>query len=213
MPTGYTADVQSGEITELQQFALSCARAFGALIEMRDEPNGVPIPERFEPSPWPAQQLEEARKRLARLKSLSDAEVVAEAAAALVKAKADAARRAAERDEHRNRYNAMLEKVTEWTPPSPEHVEFKGFMAQQLRDSIEFDCSASRSDEVDEAQFAPVKWMQVQIARALWDISYQEKEVAAETERVEKRNRWIADLRASLASLAALPNLSRDGRA
>ena len=35
MPTGYTAAVCSGEITEIKDFALSCARAFGALITMR----------------------------------------------------------------------------------------------------------------------------------------------------------------------------------
>jgi hypothetical protein len=38
MPTGYTAPVQSGEIVELEDFILLCARAFGACVMQRDEP-------------------------------------------------------------------------------------------------------------------------------------------------------------------------------
>jgi hypothetical protein len=49
MPTGYTDCVRSGEVTEFADFAMKCARAFGACIEMRDEPSGTPIPEAFEP--------------------------------------------------------------------------------------------------------------------------------------------------------------------
>ncbi len=48
MPTGYTDAVKDG-IT-FDQFVLGCARGMGALVMMRDEPSGTPIPERFEPS-------------------------------------------------------------------------------------------------------------------------------------------------------------------
>lgn len=39
MPTGYTASVQEGKVTEFRDFAMECARAFGALVMMRDELN------------------------------------------------------------------------------------------------------------------------------------------------------------------------------
>lgn len=48
MPTGYTANIKNG-IT-FEEFALDCARNFGALIIMRDEPKDAPIPEQFEAS-------------------------------------------------------------------------------------------------------------------------------------------------------------------
>jgi hypothetical protein len=38
MPTGYTAGVADGTITEFREYALLCARAFGACIMLRDEP-------------------------------------------------------------------------------------------------------------------------------------------------------------------------------
>jgi len=60
MPTGYTYPVVEGKITEFSDFALSCARAFGALITMRDDPHDTPIPETFEPSDYNAKKLAEA---------------------------------------------------------------------------------------------------------------------------------------------------------
>ena len=44
MPTGYTCGVQNGEITELKDYILQCARNFGACIHMRGEDfNSKPI--------------------------------------------------------------------------------------------------------------------------------------------------------------------------
>lgn len=45
MPTGYTAAIKYG-IT-FKEFALDCARNFGACISMRDEPRETPIPDEF----------------------------------------------------------------------------------------------------------------------------------------------------------------------
>ena len=64
MPTGYTASVADGRVTEFAPFALQCARAMGALIMMRDEPHDAPIPERFEASDYYSKSLAEARERL-----------------------------------------------------------------------------------------------------------------------------------------------------
>jgi len=52
MPTGYTAAVQDGTIKTLSEYAMSCARAFGATITMRDEPSDAVIPDEFTPSPY-----------------------------------------------------------------------------------------------------------------------------------------------------------------
>ena len=50
MPTGYTAYVQDGVITEFADFAMKCARAFGALIDMRDESLDAEIRVQREPN-------------------------------------------------------------------------------------------------------------------------------------------------------------------
>ena len=37
MPTGYTAGIADGTITNFEQYALRCIRAFGATMHLRDE--------------------------------------------------------------------------------------------------------------------------------------------------------------------------------
>ena len=62
MPTGYTAKIADGQTFE--EFILSCARAFGALVEMRDEPADAPIPEEFKPSAYHTTQIGVARAKM-----------------------------------------------------------------------------------------------------------------------------------------------------
>ena len=61
MPTGYTHDIPAG-IT-FRQFALNCARAFGANIAMRDDPADKPI-EVYEPSDYSAKAITKATNEL-----------------------------------------------------------------------------------------------------------------------------------------------------
>ena len=44
MPTGYTYDLYDGKDIEFPDFVMKCARAFGALIEIRDDPMDAAIP-------------------------------------------------------------------------------------------------------------------------------------------------------------------------
>ncbi len=199
LPTGYTADVQSGRITEFEDFVWSCARAFGALVTMRDDPADATIPENFAPSPFHTERLAEARDRLSRLKAMSEAEVAAEAAAALTEAEDTAERVSANRAEQRRRYEAMLNRALLWSPPTPDHLELRDFMIRQLRESIEFDCSKSSLEEVDPSNFTPAQWLADQMAKAHWEIAYHTKEAADEQRRTDERNNWIAELRRSLA--------------
>ena len=38
MPTGYTTDIYNGKDVSFRDFALTCARQFGACIMQRDDP-------------------------------------------------------------------------------------------------------------------------------------------------------------------------------
>jgi hypothetical protein len=194
MPTGYTAEV--GEGISFDQFVWQCARAFGALVMMRDDPANARVPERFEPSDWNAKQLAVAKDRLATLQVMSP-----EAARINAKAEYDAAvkareERIASKQALSDKYHAMLAKVVQWEVPSPEHQGLKDFMAEQLRQSIDFDCSM-------EYDAAPLllpgdAWLTKAIAGAQREVDHHAKAHAEEVERTEGRNRWLADLRKSV---------------
>lgn len=200
MPTGYTADVQSGKITEFEDFVWCCARGMGALIMMRDEPWGVPIPERFEPSTkYHDEALAAAKARLDELRGMSllaVREAAQQAYAERVKADDDYRAR---KDEQRERYKAMLAKVEAWEPPTQDHTGFKRFMTEQLVESIDFDCSPGGLFDPPK-KMEPGEWHEAEVAKAMRDIEYHSSARAAEVERTEGRNQWLSALRSSLTT-------------
>ena len=202
MPTGYTASVGDGKITEFRDFAMQCARAFGALVEMRDEPNDAAIPDEIKPSPWYAEATERERVKLAKLEAMTAEEAERAAVAAFDASVEYAKNRRDERNATRQRYEAMLSQVNAWQPPTPEHEEMKRFMREQLTRSIEFDCSEFTSDRPD-APMAGAEWLRTQIEEARKSVAYYEKNYREEVQRAADRNRWVKQLRDSLSAVTA----------
>jgi hypothetical protein len=193
MPTGYTAAIADG-IT-FREFALTCARQFGACVTLRDEPmGGEHIPEKFEESDYSKKAMAAAILRVAELEAMSEGEIEAAAAAHNAKAEAEFYRRKQQNDDLLAKYKAMLAEVEAWAPPTKDHVGMKDFMRQQIAESIKFDCyKIERPIPV-----APLRWHSDAISAARNSVNYYTEEVRKERERVAGRNGWIAALRESL---------------
>lgn len=198
MPTGYTYKVQNGEVTTLREYAMNCARAFGALIEMRDDPSDAPIPDYFAPSEYHLIAEQKAWKELAKLERMSPADAQA---ACQRQHSADMAAWRSQCDRvalERVRYRAMLLEVAGWRPPTKEHIRFHTFMIEQLTSSIDFDCSPV-------GEYSPMprlkrwpEWLEKAKAQALKDIEYHQREYSKELVRTGERNTWVGKLRESL---------------
>ena len=195
MPTGYTAEIKKG-IT-FQQFAMNCARAFGACVTMREEPSDNSIPERFVPNDWHSTQLEKSRAELILLEGLS--EVAAERAAASAWDEAETTRtiRLQEIAKQREKYEAMISQAQRWEPPTANHVGLREFMIEQISSTIKFDCDSDYYSTPTVRLSGPL-WLAQQQAAAMRDIAYHEREHAAEVKRAEDRTAWVQALRASL---------------
>jgi len=198
MPTGYTHGVQNGEITTLHDFAMICARAFGATITMRDDPMGKKIPEKFEASDYHPKQIKEAEERLEWLKSLTTEQTEQEAKAQYEK-KVNDHREYLERVAlESSRYRKMLAQVQGWYPPD-ELKGIKDFMNDQLTKSFEFDCvGVSSSRPADIKQLTGGEWLLREMENVSKDIDYHTKAYAEEVKLVDDRNNWLTMLRASL---------------
>jgi len=194
MPTGYTCRVQNGEITNLRDFALVCARAFGALIEMRDDPLDVPIPKRIEPSDYHKKRLEEEHERLVWLSGLTAEQMEQEAQLQYEKEveeyREDLKRIALER----SRYEKIKAQVSDWQPPE-ELSRLKEFMLEQLNISIDGDCHLHRKEQ---KRLTGNEWYSEMLNKINWSIGYHTHEHAEEIERTEDRNKWLSALFASL---------------
>lgn len=196
MPTGYTADLYDGKDQSFPEFALACARAFGALILMRDDPKDAPIPDEFAPDDYHVKKIAEARAEFDRLVSMTNVE--ADAEAVRLADEWDAARAAEEatRLARKARYEAMRDEAEAWDPPTSEHQGLKEFMVKQLTESIDFDCFTY---EFPSPPRDGSTWRHEAVAKAKRDIEYHTAEHAKEVERAAGRSAWVQALRHSLA--------------
>ncbi len=197
MPTGYTSQVADGELT-FGQFVWRCARAFGALIEMRDSSLDAVPPERFESSGYEQKSLDESKARLAKLLEMTPVEVEK---AQLARAKENRKHQEDIRESHRQKrtnYEAMLAQAEAWETPSDEHSGLKDFMVSQLRESIEFDCYEIKDDYLGKVPGTGKEWLDAEIASAQLRVSRDEEDLRKSLERTDSRNLWLKDLRDSV---------------
>ena len=195
MPTAFTMDLYEGKEVTFEQFAMKCAREFDALVTMRDEPLDAPIPEEFKPADFYLKYMEKAKQRLAEVESWSEEQAEQEAEKAYQEAVRERNEIIAKNARIRERYEKMLAKVRAWTPPTPDHMNLKKFMIEQLETSIEGDCTYVPKKP---KRLSGAKYKQQEIAKARNDYRTWKKEYEEEVKRVQKRNEWLRALRESL---------------
>lgn len=196
MPTGYTAGVCDGTITDFTEYALQCARNFGACVTLRDEPLGSEIPE-FEASDYNATKLAEAEKALAEFLAMPEPERREMHAAEHARNIESAERGIAEKKEQQQRYEAMLKKAKAFKSPSPDHDNYAKFIVSQLEESIQWDCDTSYYEKLK----TPVpysKWKSKKVKDLTGDIEYHTKGHSEELERTASRNKWVRQLKEAL---------------
>lgn len=196
MPTGYTAKLMKNGQT-FREFALGCARAFGACVTMRDDETDAPIPEKFEPSDLNVKALAKAERELKRLSRFTPAQQLAFGNRAKKKEVECRKKYARAHREEDARIDDMVRRVKAWSEPSQHHANLKVFMLEQL------ELSRNGADYWDglvvksEAK-SPIDYYTDALAAAARDIKYHREEIEKERARVEGRNRWLQQLRASL---------------
>lgn len=193
MPTGYTHKIADG-IT-FKEFAMDCARAFGACIDLRD--SSEPIPEKFEANTkYHEDAIALASKELNNLLALSDDQIHSLAFAANEKDYNDKIRYWKNKQELKQKYLNMLDEVKAWEPPSSNHHEMKKFMMNQIIESIKFDCG--KDEQPVKEIVNPKEWKKEMVEHYTWSVNYHTEEMKKEIERVNDRNIWIKQLRESL---------------
>ncbi|RPI58299.1 MAG: hypothetical protein EHM48_10330, partial [Planctomycetaceae bacterium] len=110
---------------------------------MRDDPADAPIPDEVKPSTHHADRLAEALKERAELLKLTQNDIDQRAQDAHREALIRHYKQISKDRTLRMKYELMLERVRNWTPPSTEHVGLKTFMIEQIESSIKFDCRES----------------------------------------------------------------------
>lgn len=191
MPTGYTSYIEDGVVTNLKDFAMLCARAFGALIDMRDEPTSTPIPKLLKPSRYHKDGMDTKAALIARLKARSTAGWRSEYGHEVKRIDRDNTKSMKIFQDKSARYEKIRKEIEAWKPPK-DHVQLKAFMLDQIRISTEHMDAYTHHI----APFAEWKALQIHNARTDW--LYHKQEWGKELARVKRNNAWVAALRASL---------------
>lgn len=197
MATGYTYEVSDGTITDFDKFALTCARAFGAAIDQKeDAPGEIKIPE-FRS--YHLASLHEASDELKKFKANrinKESWGKGQLANEIEELRFSVQKNHAEIQRMKN----MLDKVNAWAPPTPDHQGLKDFMIQQLTDSIKCDNRESYYQEevVKLNATDPDTLYDLEIKRLENNIAYHKEELAKDFEKYKRSTTWILELQASL---------------
>lgn len=201
MPTGYTASIKNG--ISFENFTLSCARAFGACINLKDESGSVlPTIEniQFKNDNYHQEKISEAESELLFFQNMSEDEWREDFAKYVHSDREYCKNQITEKNELREKYLDMFSKVNGWTPPSSEHFEFKNFMRTQIKDSIKYDTDTSyyesRLENLKELTLSEYK---KQTITGIQDsIDYHRKDLNEDTIRNNNRVQWFQQLLNSL---------------
>lgn len=179
---------------------MRCARAFGALIEMRDDPMDAPIPDEFKPSDYHVKALDYAKSRQAAVAEMTLEQAAADLDEANRKSLASRQESRQRSSAQRQAYERMIGMVESYQPPSPDHVKYKQFMLDQLRESLKFDChdEAFLTECYKTFDVTPAEWLAKIKEQADRDVEYHTQHLAEDIERANSRTLWVKQLRESL---------------
>jgi len=202
MPTGYTADITKG--ISFEQFALNCARAFGALVTMRDDPADAPIPSEFKPDGYAAKRLAQLQAELADINAMTAWQCKNAAISEYRQHRDYHIKGQKENAELREKYLHMLKQVEAWTPPTPEHEGLKKFMCEQITQSINFDCSDYHERALAELKpLSGSKWRAIKRSELSHQIQSQMEEKEKDEAMAASRTNWVQKLKTSLKDYKA----------
>jgi hypothetical protein len=205
MPTGYTAAVVEGK-ADFRQFALNCMRAFGAMIEFRDDPISEVTTEIPKPT-YHDEQLIGAIAEFNLFTGLSEEEKLAWATQHINSQQGRASRYAAKEKEENARLKAVAEQVSAWNPPTDDHREYKNFMLQQIKISMNDETYSEKSIATADALQAEDVIKQ-HIAALADSVSYHTKGAKEDAKRWAERTAWIKAIVDSLTPAPSSPALA-----
>lgn len=196
MPTGYTANIADG-IT-FEEYAWRCARAFGALINMRDDPSDAPIPEELKIDPYHLKEMRKSEAELNLLSGMTEIEIEAMVEKEYNEAIAERNESIAKNHDLMEKYAAMLSQVRAYVPPTPDHIELKVFMEEQIVKSMDFDNMLKYYADNPIIKKPVMRRVTDKVKSVKDSINYHIEEYKQEVNRTNDRNAWIKALRDSL---------------
>jgi hypothetical protein len=191
MPTGYTARIINGEVQTPKDFLHLCLRAFGILVDFRDDDLTVKdytsdiIKKSEDNIRYHQKFVDTAEEYLKKAKEMTDDELYEK----YVKQNSDSRKSTEAGLKEANRVNALFDqfadKISHWEC-SPEYNGVKEFALEQLEMSKEktsyYEEELKRIGELTREDFESKKeaYRQQLIDSTQWEIDYHKKQIEEE---------------------------------
>ncbi len=204
MPTGYTHQILNGEVKTFSEFAMTCSRAFGATVHMRDEPTNKKYTPR-EPSEHHKEAFNNAKSTLAELRKGEDGKYSGGKLLITEQKRLDDDKkrlklRIREIEKGAIKLKDILSQVKQWIPPTDEHDGIKKFMIQQLESTLEYDGDADyEKKELNKVEDG-LNCIDARVIHnrmrkdAERELKYHGEEYRKEVNRCNESNLWIQQL-------------------
>lgn len=150
MPTGYTAQIEDGKITNAKDFLLLCTRAFGVAIDLKGEPLSTPTPMEFEPDEYYKINLQRREQELEESKQMTIDEFIEREKHSMQRSAEFAREHIKEMKSANKRYLRIREVISKWNPPTTSHEGLKEFALEQIDKSIYSEDYFSWSEKIIE---------------------------------------------------------------
>ena len=200
MPTGYTAKIIEGEITDFKDFAKLCIRNFGATMHMRDDSlDSEYIPD--EVPDFYKNNIKKSEEKIDEIKKMSDEDIINMENDRIL----DEIKYYKDKIEHIKKsykiLNDMLKKAKNFKLPSDDYFHYRSFLIEQLESTINQDCDIEyyekNLNDLNK-EYGTIKYPDIirneHIKNIENDIIYYKKTYNEQKKRVERNNKWVKEL-------------------
>jgi hypothetical protein len=201
MATGFTYYLTENDNVPLKHFAMKCARGFGPMIHMRDYDMDGPIPDDlgFDNS-YHLEGIARAQDKITELTSMTKGEYIHQAQQKIQDSITEYEKGKKNSQIVSKRLIDMIQQVSTWVPPSPEHEGLKQFMLDQLTSTLDMEVDESWwTEQIEQAKNTDLtQRYEHELSVAKRDLQYHTEKAAEDDKHKEWAINWVRQLQASL---------------
>ena len=200
--TGYTEQIENGNVTTGKDFLKLCTRAFGVAMDMIEKPLSVPTPTHFEPNPYYKEKYDKAVEVRNKYRQMTFEEakqdIIKKHNAEITQTKKFLEKYKLE-DE---KYKKVRDEIKEWIPPTPQYEALKNFALDQIDLSMNtyFYNSLEKelNKELDISDDAVWKYINNMNASCEKNVGEAYEQWQKDLKRTAEKNTWMRQLLESL---------------
>lgn len=200
--TGYTEQIENGNITTGKDFLKICTRAFGVANSLIEKPLSVPTPTHFEPNPYYKEEYDKAVEVRNKYRQMTFEEakqdIIKKHNAEITQIKKFLEKYKLE-DE---KYKKVRDEIKEWIPPTPQHKSLKNFALDQIDLSMNTylynSLEKELNKELDISDDAVWKYINNMNASCEKNVGEAYEQWQKDLKRTAEKNTWMRQLLESL---------------